>query len=226
MSQTVAITGVTRGIGEGLARRFIALGSHVVGIGRAAPIWFENYRDQTQFVECDFSKPSMVETVTSRISKPIDILLCNAASFGADAFHLAQTSHEALTEVFAVNVISPVLLAVALRPQIEQGSRKLIIMMSTGNASLAGNTEGTMLGYRCSKTALNQAVRTMAAEWGPNGITTVALNPGWVRTDMGGPNAPLSVDEASHAIVEFSMNVAQSTLNGKFLNTDGSHLPW
>ena len=100
-------------------------------------------------------------------------------------------------------------------------------MMSTGNASLAGNTAGTMLGYRLSKSALNQAVRNLAAEWGAEGFTIAALNPGWVKTDMGGPDAEIAVEEAARQILTFVEEVStRPDINGAFVNTDGSQLPW
>ena len=226
MMHTVAITGINRGIGEGLTRRFLDAGHKVIGMGRSAPSWIENYGDHARFIYCDFSKPETISTAAAAIEGPIEVLICNAASFGAGAFHLYQCEPIALQRVFAINAISPVLLSVALKPRLAQGNRKLIIMMSTGNASLSANTVGSMVGYRCSKSALNQAVRTLAAEWGPDGITTIALNPGWVRTDMGGQDAPLSVLEASEAIFRFAMETANPELNGRFLNTDASTLPW
>jgi NAD(P)-dependent dehydrogenase (short-subunit alcohol dehydrogenase family) len=65
----------------------------------------------------------------------------------------------------------------------------------------------------------------MAAEWGPQGLTVVALNPGWVRTDMGGPSAPMAVEAAANNILSF-IRTADHRLNGAFVNTDGSSLPW
>jgi NAD(P)-dependent dehydrogenase (short-subunit alcohol dehydrogenase family) len=67
----------------------------------------------------------------------------------------------------------------------------------------------------------------VAAEWGPDGFTIVALNPGWVKTDMGGPNAEISADEAAAQILDFIDRVSVSNdVNGAFVNTDGSPLPW
>jgi NAD(P)-dependent dehydrogenase (short-subunit alcohol dehydrogenase family) len=69
-------------------------------------------------------------------------------------------------------------------------------------------------------------MRNIAAEWAPQGFATVALNPGWVRTDMGGENAPLSVEQAAAEIHDFCENLMGEALNGRFCNTDGSELPW
>lgn len=226
LAGTIAISGINRGIGAGLARVFLTSGWRVLGFGRLQPDWFAA-SDAASFFPCDMSDPVGVEEACKRVLVPVDVLVCGAASFGSQSFHLSNFDFNDFSEVFAVNVISPVVMARALRPRMEvDGGRKLIIMMSTGNASLAGNSGGQMLSYRCSKTALNQVVRNLAAEWGAAGFTSVALNPGWVRTDMGGPNAPLSVDAAANAIAVFATRVATPQLNGSFVNTDGTSLPW
>jgi NAD(P)-dependent dehydrogenase (short-subunit alcohol dehydrogenase family) len=168
-----------------------------------------------------------LEQACSTVSDPIDVLVCNAATFANDAWMAESFSPEVLANAFAINTIAPLIVARALQRNLEAGERRLIVMMSTGNASLEGNIGGTMLGYRLSKSALNQAVRNLAAEWGDRGFTVVALNPGWVKTDMGGPNAEISVDEAAAQILHFIDQIAPAKpLNGRFVNTDGSPLPW
>lgn len=163
----------------------------------------------------------------SRLAEPVDVLICNAATFADGAGTIEWFNPSALSEAFAVNTIAPLIMARALKENLEAGERQLIIMMSTGNASLQGNTTGSLLGYRLSKTALNQTVRNLAAEWGPQGFTVVALNPGWVRTDMGGANAEISVEEAAAQVLNFIQKVSIALpLNGCFVNTDGSALPW
>src|SRR5205085_2660113 len=156
---------------------------------------------------------------------PLDVLVNSAATFGNQAFSMDALDPAAMMETFATNVVGPTILACALKPKLMLGRRRLIVMMSTGNASLAGNTAGKMVAYRASKSALNQIVRSMAAEWTGDGIVTVALNPGWVRTRMGGEQAPLSPGVAAQNIVSF-VRAANAQQNGKFLNTDGSELPW
>jgi NAD(P)-dependent dehydrogenase (short-subunit alcohol dehydrogenase family) len=220
----VAISGVSRGIGAGVAEAFLNADWRVLGFGRSRPAWVAG--TDAEFFECDMADPAGVKAACGRVSGSIDVLICNAATFGSRAFHLHDFDPAAFGEAFSTNVVSPVVMAQSLYPYLDQGGRRLIVMMSTGNASLSGNTEGSMLAYRCSKSALNQAVRNLAAEWGLRGFTTVALNPGWVRTEMGGPNAPLAVEEAARKIYHFVSELASPSLNGKFVNTDGSDLPW
>lgn len=223
----IAISGVNRGIGEGLLRASLANGDTVVGLGRKQPSLTGDRATRFLFVECDMAEHDRLAAACSTITEPIDVLICSAATFADGAGTIEWFHPDALSEAFAVNTIAPLVMARALKPNLEKGSRRLIVMMSTGNASLEGNTGGTLLGYRLSKTALNQAVRNLAAEWGPHGYTIVALNPGWVKTDMGGPNAELTVEDASAQILNFVHHVSASTpVNGAFVNTDGSPLPW
>lgn len=223
----IAISGVNRGIGEGLARASLDRGDTVVAFGRGRPSWAANDSGTFHFIDCDMSDHDRLEEACVAYADPIDILICSAATFAVGAGTIDHFHPEALGEAFAVNTIAPLIMGRGLRKNLEAGSRRLIVMMSTGNASLEGNKSGDLLGYRVSKTALNQAVRNLAAEWGAQGFTVAALNPGWVKTDMGGPNAEMTVDEAAVQILNFVHNVSVvEAVNGCFVNTDGSRLPW
>ena len=222
----IAISGVNRGIGEGLALASLSAGNSVVGIGRHRPSWADE-QPGFAFVECDMADHARLADVCTAIEGPLDALICNAAIFGGGAWTADSFDAGALGDAFAVNTIAPMVMAKALKGALKSGSHRLIVMMSTGNASLSGNIAGTMLGYRLSKSALNQAVRNLAAEWGPEAFTIAALNPGWVKTDMGGPDAEISVEEASRQILAFVEEVStRPEINGAFVNTDGSQLPW
>ena len=222
----IAISGVNRGIGEGLALAALAAGHSIVGIGRQQPSWAGDHK-AFAFVDCDMADHRRLAEVCASIDGPLDALVCNAAIFGNGAWTADSFDPAALGEAFAVNTVAPMAMAKALKPNLEAGSRRLIVMMSTGNASLSGNTAGTMLGYRLSKSALNQGVRSLMAEWRPEGFTIAALNPGWVKTDMGGPDAEISVGEAALRILAFVEQVStRPEINGAFVNTDGSQLPW
>ena len=92
-------------------------------------------------------------------------------------------------------------------------------------ASIGDNTVGGDLAYRASKSALNSLMRGVAIELAPRGITTVMINPGWVRTDMGGRNAPLAVAD-SVAEVRAIIDRLSPEMNGRFYNHDGTELGW
>jgi NAD(P)-dependent dehydrogenase (short-subunit alcohol dehydrogenase family) len=229
-TNSILISGVNRGIGAALLRRYAQAGWRVHGVAReqsAVDLGDLNpsARDNVLLYECDLRQWDEIERLAASLTEPLDVLINNAATFGEHAFYARDFAPAAMLDAFAVNVVGPALLARELRAALLQGRRKLIVMMSTGNASLSGNTGGQMFAYRATKSALNQVVRTIAAEWGAEGITTVALNPGWVRTDMGGENAPLTPEEAAEQIFRF-VAAAGPELNGMFCNTDKSPLPW
>ena len=79
--------------------------------------------------------------------------------------------------------------------------------------------------YRSSKTGLNQVVRSLSVDLKPKGITVVSLHPGWVKTDMGGPNAPVSIDKSIEGMIKV-IDRTDIKDTGRFLNYDGTELPW
>ena len=79
--------------------------------------------------------------------------------------------------------------------------------------------------YRSSKTGLNQVVKSLSVDLKPKGITVVSLHPGWVKTDMGGPNAPVSIDKSIEGMIEV-IERTDIKDTGRFLNYDGTELPW
>lgn len=221
----VAISGVSRGIGAELARAFLVAGWQVHGLGRLAATDLLNVPAFTMHY-CDMAKSDSVVSACQFLPQVLDVLICNAASFGSLAFHSHEFSELDFADTLAINLIAPAIMARETRKRLLAGERKMIVMISTGNASLAGNVSGTMLAYRTSKTGLNQLVRCLAAEWAPVGITSLAVNPGWVRTRMGGEAAPLSAVAAGTDIFRFVTLLATTGMNGSFVNTDGTVLPW
>ena len=79
--------------------------------------------------------------------------------------------------------------------------------------------------YRSSKTGLNQVVKSLSVDLKPKGITVVSLHPGWVKTDMGGPNAPVSIDKSIEGMIKV-IDRTDIKDTGRFLNYDGTELPW
>ncbi len=116
-------------------------------------------------------------------------------------------------------------LLVALLPNLRKGERPKVIHISSGLGSIGDNTSGGAYGYRMAKAALNMACRSMAVDLRDAGITAVVFNPGWVRTDMGGADANLSVEESVQGMLAVidGLTLAQS---GCFLDYRGNLWPW
>lgn len=228
MTDKVAfLTGVSRGLGEALGKLFLQQGWRLVAIGRGeAPQWLIEAGSAALYIYCDLSDLDQVQGVAAAIEDDFDVIINSAAIFGGGAYYARDFSPVALETVLRTNVVAPALLARDLKPKLRPAGRRLVVMMSTGNASLAGNAGGEMLAYRLSKSALNQWVRTAAAEWRDERIGVFALNPGWLRTDMGGDAAPDSAEDGAAAVFRFVEEVASTLESGAFVNTDGSPLPW
>jgi NAD(P)-dependent dehydrogenase (short-subunit alcohol dehydrogenase family) len=227
MAATAVVTGVNRGIGAAITRALLSRHWRVHGLGRQPPEWGTgDCGHRFEFHACDLGSNDQIHGAAAAISDPIEILINNAAVFGGRSYHGRDADPEDFATTLQVNVVAPTLLSRLLRPRLLEGSRRLIVMMSTGNASLSGNTGGEMLSYRASKSALNQVTRTLAAEWRTENLSVVALNPGWVRTDMGGPNAPLDVEVAAEEIVDLVTSGDLAELSGAFINVNRSPLPW
>jgi NAD(P)-dependent dehydrogenase (short-subunit alcohol dehydrogenase family) len=127
--------------------------------------------------------------------------------------------------VLEVNVLGPMRVCEAFLERLLQSDRRLIVTITSGMGSLADNASGGYIAYRTSKAAVNMAMRTAAIDLGPRGITCVVLNPGWVKTDMGGPNAKLSPEQSISAMRRVISKLGP-TDSGRFYNYDGREFPW
>ena len=105
------------------------------------------------------------------------------------------------------------------------GERKMVVTITSGMGSITDNTSGSSIPYRSSKAAVNMVMRTVAIDLAPRGISSVVINPGWVKTDMGGPSAPLTSTESVSAMRRV-IETLGPTQTGKFFNHDGREYPW
>jgi NAD(P)-dependent dehydrogenase (short-subunit alcohol dehydrogenase family) len=228
MAQRILITGASRGIGLEFTRRLLDRGDTVVAAVRdpeGATGLKALARPALSLVRLDVADPESIAGLGSRIgSSPIDVLI-NNAGITSDSKTLASLDAGELTRAFTVNAISPMLVTKAVINQLRAGKSKTVVQITSVLASIERNTGGSSYGYRASKSALNQFNRSLANELRPEGFTCVAIHPGWVRTDMGGPKADLSVEESVESMLRTigSLTAAKS---GEYLNYDGAPIPW
>lgn len=230
---TLLITGANRGLGLELARRYAADGWDVLACCRSP----ENARELNQLAAASGGKVSVhlldVANNAQRQSlaaqfkgRPIDILFNNAGvsgNWGTQSFGPCQSDE--WLEVLRTNVIAPTLMMQDFATNVAMSDRKIIANMSSKMGSIADNTSGGSYVYRSSKAALNMVSMSAARDLARQGITVVALHPGWVRTDMGGPNGELSVEESVTALKRNLTNVTVAD-SGRFIDIDGSTIPW
>ncbi len=128
-------------------------------------------------------------------------------------------------EVLNINTVAPALLIQALQDNVAKSQHKTIVGISTRVASLSDNSSGNMYSYRASKAALNQVLVSAARNLESRGVKTVAVHPGWVKTDMGGEDATFSAEESVAGIVSVAEQLTLEQ-SGSFRVFDGSTIEW
>lgn len=156
---------------------------------------------------------------------PIDILVNNAGIYGPDKNTFGAVDVEGWLQAFQVNSIAPLKMVEALAEQLNMGRRKIVACMSSKMGSMQDNGYGNSYIYRSSKAALNAVVKSLSIDLKDRQVISVALHPGWVKTDMGGPDAEISTRES---VERLFATLSGLTLNdsGRFIDIDGSDIPW
>ena len=217
---TVLITGANRGIGLEFARQYTADGWGVIGAARRPDAASELHRLGVEVQKLDAADPASIAALAASLGeRPIDLLIANAGVFGGN-----DLDPVAWEEVLRTNLIGPTLLAQALRPNVAASGLKRMVALTSAMASIA-ETGGGQIPYRSSKAALNMAWRNLALEYARDGIAVAVISPGWVQTDMGGPNASISAEE-SVAGMRRVIDTLSPRQSGRFLSWDGRELPW
>jgi len=160
----------------------------------------------------------------------LDVLINNAAANPGDTTVDGPDGQRLLDDtstldILNINVVAPVRVAQAFLTLLTAGTTPRVINISSGAGSLTYNTKGGDYGYGASKASLNMMTRTFAWNVRDQGITAVMIDPGWVKTDMGGPDAHLEPAESGRGLVTVIDGLTlQDT--GRFLRYDGSEVPW
>jgi len=223
---TVFITGANRGIGLEFARQYAGDGWKVIGTARDAAgaqelddiggdVTVRRLDLDSDFFEIDWN--GVVGT------EPIDVLIANAGTWGPQRIDTIDEAAE-WVNTFAVNSVAPVVLAKAALPLVAAARGKLIAITSK-MGSIADNGSGGYIAYRSSKAALNAAWRSLAIDAKPQGVSAAVLHPGWVRTRMGGTQAPLTPEQSVSGMRRVIDGLGPDQ-SGGFYNYDGSTIPW
>lgn len=224
---TYLITGASRGLGLEFARQLAAKGNDVLATARD-PKRAEALAalgPKVRVLTLDVSAPASIAALGGQLEGlGVDVLI-NNAGVSSTSKSIEHLEAEELQRVLFINGIAPMLVTRAVLPALRRGMGKTIVHITSQLGSIANNTGGSTYGYRASKAALNQFNRSLANELSPQGFTSVAIHPGWVRTDMGGPSAHLSPQESVSSMLA-TIAKLKSTDTGAFLNYDGTGLPW
>jgi NAD(P)-dependent dehydrogenase (short-subunit alcohol dehydrogenase family) len=237
----VVITGANRGLGLEMARQLLARGDEVVATAREPKAAADLTKLTTgsggrgSVVRLDVADSDTAAAAALQIGErfeAVDLLFNNAGIWsvagqpeGVSAGALDELRPEPVLEVLRVNAVGPLLVTQALAPLLSAASRAVVVNLSSGLGSIAGATRRGNVAYGMSKAALNMLTRHLAAELAGQGTVVVAMSPGWVATDMGGPQATLRPAESVRGILN-AVDALTPVQSGAFLDHTGATLPW
>lgn len=215
-----------RGLGRELARQYAEDGWRVIACGRVYPV--EAFEDGVEFQAVDAADPVSIAALATRFAgRPLDVLI-NNAGIRSRLTGLDWFEPDEFLNVLRINTLGPLLLAKALRSNLLLGRKRVIANIGSCAGSMV---EGLLddddddYAYRCSKAALNMASVQLARDLWADGITVLALHPGWVKSDMGGSEAVLPV---AHSALGLRNVIGRATKDdsGSFLAFDGRPIGW
>ncbi len=222
----VVITGANRGIGLELVKQFNDKNYNVYGSSRN-PLASTELQEEIgldKIIPLDMGDTNSIETFCKQIqnltNSKIDILINNAAVRGEKG-NPEILDPNVIRDTFNINAVGPVMLIKNLRNSL-QGTK--IINITSGMGSISRTTSGDM-SYRMSKAALNMAGRNLHMQMKEYNTIIVQIHPGWVRTDMGGMNAAISVEESAKGIINTIENLTPNK-SGTFFDYKGDQIPW
>ena len=227
--KTVLLIGASRGLGFAMAAEYLRRGWRVIATARASSTdelrrLAESSGGALEVETVDITLPTQVADLRARLAeRRIDVLFVNAGVKNDDRETIADVSTEEFVRVMVTNSLSPMRVVETFQGLVQPTGT--IGVMSSGQGSLTNNTNGKYEVYRGSKAALNMFMRSFAARHADDTRTLLLMAPGWVRTDMGGPGARLSIEESIPSLLNtMETHAGRSGLH--YLDYLGRVVPW
>lgn len=227
---TILLIGASRGLGHAMAAAFVAQGWNVVGTVRgsartALHDLADEHPGRVDIASLDITRPDDIQALYERFAAHrFDILFVNAGTANAhQGESIADVATDEFVRVMVTNALSPMRVIEGLQDLVRTDG--LIGVMSSGQGSISNNEKGGHEVYRGSKAALNMYMRCYAARHADSARALVLMAPGWIRTALGGPNAPFGLEETVPDIV--STLLSQQGKQGlRYLDRMGNTVSW
>lgn len=246
----ILITGCNRGIGLELVKQYLKCSdppAHLFATCRNPDQATElsglaDKNSNLHVLKLDVSDHSAYDGIKSKITEVIgehaglNLLINNAGVLPRERDTPEGVTPEKMRQAFEVNCVSPLFFSKALLPLVKKAAEKnpeksvsvdkaAIVMMSTAVASVAENSGGGNYAYRCSKSALNMAMKNLSIDLKSDGVLVMSMHPGWVKTEMGGPNALIDTETCCSTMLETLQGLNESD-HGGFKRYNNTVIPW
>lgn len=229
---TLLITGANRGLGLEFTRQYLNDGWKVIAGCRnpqdadALHQLYTHHSDHLLIYRLDVANFPQIEQLSRQLSgTPIDVLINNAGIYPKDKEEFGSIDYAAWDEAFKINSMAPLKMAEEFIEQLLLGRQKKIVNITSKMGSIDDNSSGHHYLYRSSKTALNMVTKSLALDLAPQGVTAIVMHPGWVQTDMGGDNAPTTVQQSIAGMRKVIEDISPAD-GGRFYAFDGQEIPW
>ncbi|MCB2378233.1 SDR family oxidoreductase [Hymenobacter sp. BT635] len=242
--KSVLITGANRGLGLELTRQYLERGDHVFAATRQPEgatdlqILAQQRGGQLVVLPLDVTSAASLAAAYEQVAAAtdhLDILINNAGILpghpgsgiddNQESQKLGQLRYEDAMQVIGTNAVGPLLVTQQFLPLLKAGHKSRVVSLSSGLGSLELKASGSHYHYSASKAAMNMYMRTLAAEAGHHGIISIMVDPGWIRTDMGGTGAALPAADSARGIIRLTDQL-HAEENGSFVTWQGKPVAW
>ncbi len=229
-ANTILLVGASRGLGHAMAAEFLKRGWNIIGTVRGTARTElhdleDEHKGHVEIESLDITQPDEIEALRARLSgRRVDMLFVNSGTANDNQEEtIAQVSTEEFVRVMITNALSPMRVIEGLQGLVPADG--LIGVMSSGQGSISNNEKGGHEVYRGTKAALNMYMRSYAARHAKDPRALVLMAPGWIRTALGGPKAPFSLDETVPKIVDTLLS-HQGKPGLQYVDREGKTVPW
>lgn len=232
MKHHILITGANRGLGLEFVRQYANEQAVIFACCRdpskATDLLLLQKKHSNIHIhihKLDVTSATDILTLSKQITEPVDILINNAGKLEHDG-HLGDISVEKLTSTFLTNAVAPLKITEAFIGHLRKGEKKMVVAISSKMGSIQDNISGGNYSYRTGKAALNMLMRTAAVDLKADKIKVLLLHPGWVKTSMGGDNAPLQIQDSVAGMRLVIQSYSPPEGEAMFYDFRGNIVPW
>ncbi|CZF81291.1 C-factor [Grimontia celer] len=226
---TIVVTGASRGIGLELVKTYLAKGDKVIATYRSpeppSTLTLLQGTNQLTLHPLEVTDSQSIEAFAASLEDThIDVLVNNAGIIGPDHQSYSDMDVQGWKQTFEINTIAPLIITNALLSHLKKSRSPKVLTISSQMGALSRESIG-MFAYRSSKAAVNKVMQVLALELKAEGIIVCPVHPGWVKTDMGGDEADITVQESAEGIVKLSQSLTMND-SGKFFTWEGHEHAW